>query len=185
MNIKAYGYISPNYDHLEQSRFFIEWCAKRGYEYVSDVYKINTDQKDDEILLFYDISCIGRSLKDFYNQLCIFQDKRMKVRTVYDIFSFGLDHLGDNLFMSALKVTYAYDDLIRKETTNQGLSKLVSLGGSLGRPYGSKNKKKILSGKEERIKALLKEGYSKRKIAQMLNVCYNTLYNYCRTERIS
>ena len=40
MNIKAYGYISPNYDHLEQSRFFIEWCAKRGYEYVSDVYKI-------------------------------------------------------------------------------------------------------------------------------------------------
>lgn len=79
MNIKAYGYISPNYDHLEQSRFFIEWCAKRGYEYVSDVYKINTDQKDDEILLFYDISCIGRSLKDFYTQLCTFQDNRMKV----------------------------------------------------------------------------------------------------------
>lgn len=184
MNIKAYGYISPNHNHLEQSRLFIEWCSKRGYEYVSDVYEVKTNLKGDEILLFYDISCIGRSLKDFYAQLCVFQDKRMKVRTVYDIFSFGLDHLSDSLFMSALKVTYAYDDLIRKETTNQGLANRASLGGALGRPQGSKNKKRILSGKNERIQALLREGYSKRKIAQMLNVCYNTLFNYCKTEGI-
>ena len=69
------------------------------------------------------------------------------------------------------------------QRTKEALARKKAEGVILGRPKGSKNMKKKLSGKDEKIKHMLKEGISKTMIAKKLNVSRNTLYLYLNVQQ--
>ena len=73
-------------------------------------------------------------------------------------------------------------DLI-SQRTREGLARRIASGQKLGRPMGGHNSKYKLTGKEEKIKAMLEAGTSKAEMARKLKVSRNTLAAFLNRNR--
>lgn len=71
---------------------------------------------------------------------------------------------------------------LRSQLTREGLEDAKAAGQVLGRPRGRLNKRTKLTGRDEEIAQLLKNGYSRNKIAQMMHVHPNTLNGFIKKD---
>lgn len=71
---------------------------------------------------------------------------------------------------------------LRSQLTKEGLEDAKAAGQVLGRPCGRLNKRTKLTGRGEEIAQLLKNGYSRNKIAQMMHVHPNTLNGFIKKD---
>ena len=71
---------------------------------------------------------------------------------------------------------------LRSQLTKEGLEDAKAAGQVLGRPRGRLNKRTKLMGRGEEIAQLLKNGYSRNKIAQMMHVHPNTLNGFIKKD---
>lgn len=92
--------------------------------------------------------------------------------------------LGDNVQSKVLAFAFGLVAELEREMiskrTKEALQRRKANGKRLGRPFGSRNKKHALDGKEDRISELLKQGLSVVQAARQLKVSSVTLYAYLK-----
>jgi DNA invertase Pin-like site-specific DNA recombinase len=90
--------------------------------------------------------------------------------------------LGDNIQSKVLAFAFGISAEIERNLismrTKEALAVRRTSGVILGRPVGSKNKRKKLEGRDEEIRNMLKSGMTKIKIASKLRVSVPTLYDF-------
>ncbi len=70
------------------------------------------------------------------------------------------------------------------DRTKEALAAHKAQGKKLGRPFGSLSKKTKLSGKEEKIKELLKKKVSQKPIARIMNVAPDTVRTFIKKHKL-
>ena len=92
--------------------------------------------------------------------------------------------LGDNVQSKVLAFAFGLVAELEREMiskrTKEALQRRKANGKRLGRPFGSRNKKHALDGKEDKISELLNQGLSVVQAAQRLKVSSVTLYAYLK-----
>ncbi len=93
--------------------------------------------------------------------------------------------LGDNVQSKVLAFAFGLVAELEREMiskrTKEALQRRKANGKRLGRPFGSRNKKHALDGKEDKISELLNQGLSVVQAAQRLKVSSVTLYAYLKS----
>lgn len=93
--------------------------------------------------------------------------------------------LGDNVQSKVLAFAFSLVAELEREMiskrTKEALQRRKANGKRLGRPFGSRNKKHALDGKENKIAELLNQGLSVVQVAQQLKVSSVTLYAYLKS----
>lgn len=93
--------------------------------------------------------------------------------------------LGDNVQSKVLAFAFGLVAELEREMiskrTKEALQRRKANGKRLGRPFGSRNKKHALDGKENKIAELLNQGLSVVQVAQQLKVSSVTLYAYLKS----
>ena len=116
--------------------------------------------KKNDILIASELSRLGRNLLQVMGILSDCLNKECQVWTIKDNYRLGSD-------ISSKVLAFAF-----------GLS--AEIERTLGRPVGAKNKKLLLAGKENTIKKLINNGFTKTQIAKMLKVDRCTLYYFIK-----
>lgn len=95
--------------------------------------------------------------------------------------------LGNNIQSQILAFAFSLSAQIERDLisqrTREGLARRIASGQKLGRPMGGHNSKYKLTGKEEKIKAMLEAGTSKAEMARKLKVSRNTLAAFLNRNR--
>ena len=104
-----------------------------------------------------------------------------KVLTVKDGYE-----LGDNVQSKVLAFAFGLvaeleRDMISKRT-KEALKRVKDQGRVLGRPKGRKNVRYVWSGKEKKIKRLLKLGVGKTKIARLTGMSLGSVYSFLKQQ---
>lgn len=193
----TYGYIRVSSDKqtIENQRFEINnFCDRENLaidgwieETISGTRAYNKRQlgtllkriRKDDLIICAELSRLGRNLFMIMEILNICMTKEAKVWTVKDNYRLG-DDIQSKVLAFAFGLSAEIERNLISQRTKEALARRKSEGVILGRPKGKKNApdKYKLSGKETLIQELIKEGVSKRKIAQICKVNRNTLARY-------
>ena len=195
--IMVYAYIRVSTDKqtVENQRFEIAKFCKREkikvHEWVEETISGTIDINERELgillncleksdmLICSELSRLGRSLFMIMDILNKCMKKEIKVWTIKDNYRLGTD-ISSKVLAFAFGLSAEIERNLISQRTKEALARAMSEGKHIGRPKGSRNKRIKLSGKEREICKLLKSGFSKRKIAKMLDVHRFTLYRFCR-----
>lgn len=192
-----YGYIRVSSDKqtVENQRFEINnFCKKEkiridGWieETISGTKAYNKRQlgnllkriQKDDLIICAELSRLGRNLFMIMEILNICMTKECKIWTIKDNYRLGED-IQSKVLAFAFGLSAEIERNLISQRTKEALARKKAEGIILGRPKGKKNSpnKYKLSGKENLINELLKEGISKRKIAGICKVDRNTLSRF-------
>ncbi|MBP3869426.1 MAG: master DNA invertase Mpi family serine-type recombinase [Faecalicoccus sp.] len=196
-----YGYIRVSTDKqtVENQRFEItNFCATNDIsieswieETISGTKKVDERKlgkllkklKYGDIIICSELSRLGRSMFMIMSILNYCMENGIKVWTIKDNY-----RLGDDLTSKVLAFAFGLSaeierDLISRRT-KEALAKRKKDGVKLGRPKGKKSNKVKLTGCDDKIRKLIKDGHSKTYIAKKLRVSRSTLYAYMRLKNI-
>lgn len=190
-----YGYIRVSSDKqtVENQRFEINnFCSRESMkidgwieETISGTKSyskrelgklLNRVQKDD-LIICAELSRLGRNLFMIMEILNICMTKECRVWTIKDNYRLGED-IQSKVLAFAFGLSAEIERNLISQRTKEALARKKAEGMVLGRPKGSKNKKKKLDGKLEMISRMLDRGVTKTLIARKLKVSRNTLYLY-------
>lgn len=190
-----YGYIRVSSDKqtVENQRFEINnFCSREAMridgwieETISGTKSyskrelgklLNRVQKDD-LIICAELSRLGRNLFMIMEILNICMTKECRVWTIKDNYRLGED-IQSKVLAFAFGLSAEIERNLISQRTKEALARKKSEGMVLGRPKGSKNKKKKLDEKMEMISRMLGRGMTKTLIARKLKVSRNTLYLY-------
>lgn len=190
-----YGYIRVSSDKqtVENQRFEINnFCSREAMsidgwieETISGTKSyskrelgklLNRVQKDD-LIICAELSRLGRNLFMIMEILNICMTKECRVWTIKDNYRLGED-IQSKVLAFAFGLSAEIERNLISQRTKEALARKKSEGMVLGRPKGSKNKKKKLDGKLEMISRMLDRGVTKTLISRKLKVSRNTLYLY-------
>lgn len=129
-----------------------------------------------------DISRLGRRLMEVMSILNACMLKNVILLTVKEKYELGNNIQSQILAFAFSLSTQIERDLI-SQRTREGLARRIASGQKLGRPMGGHNSKYKLTGKEEKIKAMLEAGTSKAEMARKLKVSRNTLAAFLNRNR--
>ncbi len=188
-----YGYIRVSSDKqtVENQRFEINnFCSREAMiidgwieETISGTKSyskrelgklLNRVQKDD-LIICAELSRLGRNLFMIMEILNICMTKECRVWTIKDNYRLGED-IQSKVLAFAFGLSAEIERNLISQRTKEALARKKAEGMVLGRPKGSKNKKKKLDGKIEMITRMLERGATKALIAKRLKVSRNTLY---------
>ncbi len=190
-----YGYIrvSTEKQTLENQRYEIErFCKDNGIavdvwfeETISGVLSIDKrrlgallkDVKEGDTLIATEISRFGRTLFMVMEILNICLEKGCRVWTIRDGYRLG-DDLQSKVLAFAFGLSAEIERNFISQRTKEALARMKDEGKTLGRPYGSKNKRYKLDGKEDRIVSMLRRGKTYSSIARRLGVHRSTVQKY-------
>ena len=178
-----YGYIRVSSDKqtVENQRFEINnFCSTKNIkinswieETISGTQKYTKRQlgillkrvRKDDIIICSELSRLGRNLFMIMEILNICMERECRVWTVRDNYRLG-DDIQSKVLAFAFGLSAEIERNLISQRTKEALARKKSEGIVLGRPKGRKNslEKYKLSGKENLISELLKNGTSKRKI---------------------
>lgn len=132
-----------------------------------------------DVIICSELSRLGRKLFMVVSILEHCMKVGAKVLTVKDGYE-----LGDNVQSKVLAFAFGLvaeleRDMISKRT-KEALQRRKADGKKLGRPFGSRNKKHALDGKDGKISELLNQGLSVVQAARRLKVSSVTLYAYLK-----
>ena len=186
--IYAYIRVSPDKQTVENQRFQINRFAKqRDFQidvWVEETVSGTRSAKDRKLgvllkrikkgdtLIVSEISRLGRRLMEVMSILnaCMLKNE-----------------LGNNIQSQILAFAFSLSAQIERDLisqrTREGLARRIASGQKLGRPMGGHNSKYKLTGKEEKIKAMLEAGTSKAEMARKLKVSRNTLAAFLNRNR--
>lgn len=137
---------------------------------------LNRVRKDD-LIICAELSRLGRNLFMIMEILNICMTKECRVWTIKDNYRLGED-IQSKVLAFAFGLSAEIERNLISQRTKEALARKKSEGMVLGRPKGSKNKKKKLDGKLEMISRMLDRGVTKTLISRKLKVSRNTLYLY-------
>lgn len=133
-----------------------------------------------DVIICSELSRLGRKLFMVISILEHCMKIGAKVLTVKDGYE-----LGDNVQSKVLAFAFGLVAELEREMiskrTKEALQRRKANGKRLGRPFGSRNKKHALDGKEDKISELLNQGLSVVQAAQRLKVSSVTLYAYLKS----
>ena len=195
-----YGYIRVSSDKqtVENQRFEINnFCSREAMiidgwieETISGTKSyskrelgklLNWVQKDD-LIICAELSRLGRNLFMIMEILNICMTKECRVWTIKDNYRLGED-IQSKVLAFAFGLSAEIERNLISQRTKEALARKKAEGMVLGRPKGSKNKKKKLDGKIEMITRMLERGATKALIAKRLKVSRNTLYLFLTQHR--
>jgi DNA invertase Pin-like site-specific DNA recombinase len=197
----VYGYIRVSTDKqtVENQRFEIDgFCSKHNIKIDIWIEETISGTKNPEkrllgsllmkvkkgdLIICSELSRLGRSLFMIMSILNQLMTLGVKVWTIKDNY-----RLGDNIQSKVLAFAFGLSAEIERDLisqrTKEALARIAAEGKHIGRKKGCKNTRVKLSGKEGKIKKLLKKGVSKTQIAKIFGVHRFTLYAYCKTHGI-
>lgn len=194
-NIMVYGYIrvSTNKQTVENQRFEISnYCTNNvisidrwieetisGMKKVEDrrLGKLLKKMKEEDILICSELSRLGRSLLMIMGVLNECMNRGVHIWTIKDNYRLGTD-INSKVLAFAFGLSAEIERNLISQRTKDALERKRAEGVKLGRPLGSKAKKRKLSGKEIHIQQLLDKNIPKTAIARSMGVHRVTLTTY-------
>ena len=195
-----YGYIRVSSDKqtVENQRFEINnFCSREAMsidgwieETISgtksyskrELGKLLNRVRKDDLIICAELSRLGRNLFMIMEILNICMTKECRVWTIKDNYRLGED-IQSKVLAFAFGLSAEIERNLISQRTKEALARKKAEGMVLGRPKGSKNKKKKLDGKIEMIMRMLERGATKALIAKRLKVSRNTLYLFLTQHR--
>lgn len=195
-----YGYIRVSSDKqtVENQRFEINnFCSREAMkidgwieETISgtksyskrELGKLLNRVRKDDLIICAELSRLGRNLFMIMEILNICMTKECRVWTIKDNYRLGED-IQSKVLAFAFGLSAEIERNLISQRTKEALARKKAEGMVLGRPKGSKNKKKKLDGKLEMISRMLDRGSTKALIAKRLKVSRNTLYLFLTQHR--
>lgn len=132
-----------------------------------------------DTIICSELSRLGRSLFMIMEILSLCMKKECRVWTIKDNY-----RLGDDIQSKVLAFAFALSAEIERnlisQRTKEALARLRAEGKHLGRPKGARSSQSTykLRNKEQRIRRMLKKGYSMRKISDQLHCSRGTIIRY-------
>lgn len=190
-----YGYIRVSTDKqtVENQRFEIQnFVAKNNLhvdEWIEETIsgtiapkkrnlgKLLEKTKKGDILICSELSRLGRSMFMIMSILNNLMEREVIVYTVKENYKLGED-LTSKVLAFAFSIAAEIERTLISQRTKEALGRKKAEGVNLGHPKGQKNSHTKLSGCYDFIVEHLKEGWTKKRIAQSLGVCESTLHAY-------
>ena len=191
----VYGYIRVSSDKqtVENQRYEINcFCEREGLkvdgwieETISGTKNYDKRQlgtllnkiNKDDIIICSELSRLGRSLFMIMEILSICMKKECKVWTIKDNYRLG-DDIQSKVLAFAFGLSAEIERNLISQRTKEALARKKAEGVVLGRPKGRKSGHYKLSGKEEIIRDLRKQGVSIAQIAEIYKVNRNTVSKF-------
>lgn len=193
-----YGYVrvSTNSQMVENQQFEIQcFCEKNNYqvdrwikESISgtkdykkrSLGKILRGVKKGDVIICTELSRLGRTLFMIMDILNLCMKKGVKVWALKENYRLG-DDIESKVLAFAFGISAEIERNLISQRTKKCLARLKAEGRVLGRPKGHKNKKSRMTGKEEIILEMVKNGEKIKTMAHRLKVHPNTMTKYLRT----
>lgn len=193
----VYGYIRVSSDKqtVENQRFEIsKFCESEGLKIDGWIEETISGTKNydkrklgelinevsaEDIIICSELSRLGRNLFMIMEILNICMSKECRVWTVKDNYRLG-DDIQSKVLAFAFGLSAEIERNLISQRTKEALARKKSEGVVLGRPKGSKSSKVKLSGKEEIIRDLRKQGVSITEIAKIYKVHRNTVSKFLK-----
>jgi DNA invertase Pin-like site-specific DNA recombinase len=183
----TYGYVRVSTDkqRVDNQEFEITRFAKKNNVVIDEWIKEtisgtkNPDKrklggllekvKEGDLIICAELSRLGRSLFMIMTILNRLMDVGAKVWTIKDNYRLGID-IQSKVLAFAFGISAEIERDLISQRTKEALALRKAEGVILGRPTGKKSSHVKLSGKEQEIKKLLKNGTSKSEIGRIFNV---------------
>jgi len=192
-----YGYIRVSTDKqtVENQRYEISrFCEKnllKVSKWIEEVIsgtkkveerklgKLIKKMRKDDVLICSELSRLGRNLLMIMSVLNECMNRSIQVWTIKDNYRLGND-ISSKVLAFAFGLSSEIERNLISQRTKEALARKRAEGAILGRPKGSKSKKKKLSGKESEIKELLSKRFSKSAIARFFGVHRLTVVEFMK-----
>lgn len=192
-----YGYIRVSTDKqtVENQRFEITEYAKKSNlpidkwieETVSgtispdkrNLGKLIKMAKSKDLIICSELSRLGRNIFMIMSILNRLMEMNVSVYTVKEGYRLG-DDLTSKVLAFAFSISAEIERELISQRTKEALLRKKAEGGVLGHPKGKRNSHVKLTGREDEIRKLLDNGYSKEQISKKLKVCPATLYKFIK-----
>jgi DNA invertase Pin-like site-specific DNA recombinase len=196
-----YGYIRVSTDRqtVENQRYEInQFCEKQEIvvdkwmeETISGTKKLEERKlgkllkkmKKDDILICSELSRLGRNLLMIMGILNECMNRDIKVWTIKDNYRLGSD-INSKVLAFAFGLSAEIERTLISQRTKEALARKRAEGVILGRPKGSKSKKKKLTGHEKKIQELLDKKVSYSAIGRILGVHRLTVSNFAKENKL-
>ena len=197
----VYGYIRVSTDKqtVENQRFEIEnFVIKEGIhidkwieETVSgtinpskrNLGKLLSRVKTDDIIICSELSRLGRNMFMIMSILNYLIANGVKIITVKENYRLGQD-LQSKVLAFAFSISAEIERSLLSQRTTEALQRKKKEGVKLGRPKGKLNSTYKLTGREEEIVYMLKNGHRIKDICEELHVSTATFYSFVRRSKI-
>ena len=136
--------------------------------------------KTGDVIICSELSRLGRRLFMVISILEHCMKIGAKVLTAKEGYELG-DNVQSKILAFAFGLVAELEREMISKRTKEALQRCKADGKRLGRPFGSRNKKHALDGKEDKISELLNQGLSVVQAAQRLKVSSVTLYAYLKS----
>ncbi len=192
-----YGYIRVSTDKqtVENQRFEInEFTKKEGKKidfWIEETISGNKEveerklgailkqMKKGDVLICAELSRLGRNLLMIMGLLNQCMKRGIKVWTIKDNYRLGND-ISSKVLAFAFGLSAEIERNLISQRTKEALARKRAEGKILGRPKGSRSKKRKLTGKEEIINKMLAQKSSICSIARKLKVHRLTVTNFIK-----
>ncbi len=196
-----YGYIRVSSDKqtVENQRFEINnFCLKQGLtidgwieETISGTKNYNKRAlgkllkkvTKDDVIICSELSRLGRNLFMIMEILNICMNRECRVWTIKDNYRLGED-IQSKVLAFAFGLSAEIERNLISQRTKEALARKRAEGVVLGRPVGRKSSHVKLTGKDETIKVLRKQGVSIVKIAKIFKVDRMTVAKYIKDNNL-
>lgn len=193
-----YGYIRVSSDKqtVENQRFeIVNFCNKEGLTVDGWIEETASGTKDydkrelgdllekvkkDDLIVCSELSRLGRNLFMIMEILNQCMNKECRVWTIKDGYRLG-DDIQSKVLAFAFGLSAEIERNLISQRTREALARKKAEGVILGRPKGRKSCRVKLSGKEEFIKELRRQGVSISEIARIYKVNRNTVSTFIKT----
>ena len=138
----------------------------------------------DDLIICAELSRLGRNLFMIMDILNICMTKECRVWTIKDNYRLG-DDIQSKVLAFAFGLSAEIERNMISQRTKEALARKKNEGIILGRPKGSANIKKKLSGKEHRIRHYLKQEMPLAKISRLLKVHRHTIRSFIKENKLA
>lgn len=145
--------------------------------------KLIEKTKKDDIIICSELSRLGRNMFMIMSILNILMERGVIIYTVKEKYRLGED-LTSKVLAFAFSISAEIERTLISQRTTEALRRKKAEGVKLGRPLGKKSNHYKLTGCEQKIRQMLRDGYPKNLISKQLNVSSSTLYLYMKKNRI-
>ena len=179
--VYSYIRISTDKQTVENQRFEIQSYAtqkniriNKWIEETISSKKLLADRKlgallqtieSQDTIIVSEISRLGRNLMQIMGILNLCMEKKIKIISIKENYELG-DNINSKVLAFAFGLSAEIERNLISQRTKEALARKKAEGALLGRPKGSQSKKLKLQGKEQLIRKLLNDGYSKSDIAK-------------------